>query len=335
MPENEELKGNLKDTYLVQKCEPLLLMRTVPFELGELKILDTYLARINSHDEKCRTVTFTKAEYEQLMGLTDTRPQTLKKYLKSMLQKVVEVPLDKGYMFFSLFESAKCEKDEYDQWTIELECSEKAKALFFGIEKLGYLQYELKSILALTSKYSFLLYLYLRKERYRFDWVISLEELREKRLDIKKNDYYKTFKRFNDDILKKAVSEINEKTDIKFTYSTEKTGKRVTSIRFQLIKNLAEADENQLTLEDTIFSSDGENLLSSAVNNEFTVAQMDEIFSIICVMDIPKVMNSVDLGRFHYLKEKYSLLNVAAERAAHKGKPIKDRYKYFVTLLKK
>lgn len=335
MPENEVLKGNLKDTYLVQKSEPLLLMRTVPFELGELKILDTYLARINSHDENCRTVTFTKAEYEQLMGLEKCNLNTLKKYTKAMLGKVVELPMPDGYIQFTLFTKSVCKKNEYDQRIIELTCSEEAKSVFFNIDKLGYLQYELQNILCLTSKYSLLLYLYLRKERYRFDWVISLKELREQRLDIKKNDYYLNFKYFKRDILDKAVSEINEKTDIKFTYSTEKTGKRVTSIRFQLIKNLAEADENQLTLEDTIFSSDGENLLSSAVNNEFTVAQMDEIFSIICVMDIPKVMNSVDLGRFHYLKEKYSLLNVAAERAAHKGKPIKDRYKYFVTLLKK
>ena len=52
MSDNKVFSGNLQDTHLVQKSEPLLLMRTVPFELGELKILDTYLSRINSHDEK-------------------------------------------------------------------------------------------------------------------------------------------------------------------------------------------------------------------------------------------------------------------------------------------
>ena len=160
------LDGNLNENYLVQKSEPLLLMRTVPFELGELKILDTYLARINSHYENCRTITFTKAEYEQLMGIGKTNVNTLKKYTKKLLGKVVEVPLENGYMQFVLFTCAKCELNEYGERIIELSCSEEAKKLFFNIEQLGYLQYELKNILSLTSKYSFLLYLYLRKERF-------------------------------------------------------------------------------------------------------------------------------------------------------------------------
>ena len=332
------LDGNLNNTYLVQKSEPLRLMRTVPFDLGELKILDTYLSRINSHDETCRTVTFTKAEYEQLMGLTDTRPQTLKKYIKSMLQKVVDVPTEKGYKMFSLFTCATCEKNEYDQWTITLSCSEDAKQLFFNIEQLGYLQYELKNILSLTSKYSFLLYLYLRKERYRLDWVVPLNELREQRLDIKNNEYYKEFKWFNKEILKKAIAEVNEKTDITFTYSTEKQGRRVTGIRFQLIKEVSEIDENQLTFDDVpkheYDIDDKLGLLAEAVKNEFTPTQMNEIFETICLLRLPDREDlGTDLARYHYLAKKYAKLNSADERNKEKGKPIKNRFNYFLRLI--
>lgn len=346
MSENKPLSGNLKNTHLVQKSEPLLLMRTVPFELGELKILDTYLARINSNDEKCRTVTFTKTEYEQLLGLTDTRPQTLKKYIKSMLQKVVEVPIENGYMMFSLFTGAKCEKNEYDQWVITLSCSEEAKILFFNIEKLGYLQYELKNVLSLTSKYSLLLYLYLRKERYRSQWSIPLKELREQKLDLKNNDYYLNFKYFKRDILDKAINEINEKTDIKFTYDTEKTGRKITAIRFHLIKEIIPINENQLTFEDVAtakrkdnsrhYSSEMIDFLAGSCNEEFTEQEMEQIFQILTCVPHYKLppenatgSNDLRFRQYHYLAMCYARMNQFAEK-----RKIKNRLAYLCKIIK-
>lgn len=338
MSKNIVLKGNLQDTHIVQKCEPMLLMRTVPFELGELKILDTYLSRINSHDSNCRTVTFTKSEYEELMGFKNADIRTLKKYTKSMLSKVIELPMPDGYIQFTLFTKSVCKKNEYDQQIIELTCSEDAKTIFFNIEKLGYLRYELKNILTLTSKYSFLLYLYLLKNRYRADWIIPLQELREQYLDVKNSDYYKEFKRFNNEILKKAVKEVNEKTDIKFSYENKKTGRRITDIRFQLIQEFNEVETNQLSFgnenhpEDT---SDIISLLSDACNNEFSSTQIEEIFQNICNLKLQENEFGIDIARYHYVSKMYSKLNSSAERAIAKGKPIKDRYKYFLALIQK
>lgn len=336
------LQGNLKETNVVQKSKPLMLMRTVPFELGELKILDTYLSRINSHDENSRTVTFTKSEYETLMGLSDTRPQTLKKYIKSMLQKVVEVPTERGYTLFTLFTKAECEKNEYDQWEIELTCSEQAKELFFNIEQLGYFRYELKNILALTSKYSFLLYLYLLKERYRGDWTISLDELREQRLDLKNNETYKTFKYFKRDILDKAVAEINAKTDITYNYSTVKTGRRITGIRFQLIKEqrieLELPELDQLKLEEFVekessdsseqYTSDRIELLAGACDNEFSQDEMSVIFALLSTKHLPPNELGIEIARYHYLAEKYAELNLQAKR-----RKISNRFNYLKKMI--
>ena len=52
--ENEEITGKLDPKYWVQKSDPLVLMRSVPFTLGELKILDTYISRINAADDTRR-----------------------------------------------------------------------------------------------------------------------------------------------------------------------------------------------------------------------------------------------------------------------------------------
>lgn len=335
MSENTSFAGNLQETHLVQKSEPLLLMKTVPFDLGELKILDTYLSRINSHDPNNHTVTFTKAEYEQLMGLEKCNLNSLKKHTKSMLGKVVELPMPDGYAQFTLFTKAVCKLDKYNQRIIELSCSEEAKKVFFNIEKLGYLQYELKNILSLSSKYSFLLYLYLRKERYRADWVISLQKLRDEIFDIKGNEYYINFKYFKRDILDKALKEINKKTDISFEYKTEKTGRRVTGIRFILVKeNVLDADVNQLSLDDLSeeqnekeinYGSELANLIGeSACNDEFSLEQVRVIQDLV-IKIIPENDN---LKRCDYVIEKMHLMNYYSSR-----NPIPNRFEYLKKMI--
>ena len=57
--ENTALTGCIKPSNWVQKADPLALMRSVPFTLNELKILDTYISRINAGDDTQHTVIFT------------------------------------------------------------------------------------------------------------------------------------------------------------------------------------------------------------------------------------------------------------------------------------
>lgn len=61
-------KEKIDPKYWVQKADPLTLMRSVPFSLGELKILDTYISRINAADDTHRTVIFTKRNTRSTWG---------------------------------------------------------------------------------------------------------------------------------------------------------------------------------------------------------------------------------------------------------------------------
>ena len=178
----------------------------------------------------------------------------------------------------------------------------------------------------------------MRKERYRLDWVIPLDEFREQRLDIKNNETYLNFKYFKRDVIDKAVAEVNEKTDIKFTYISVKKGRRVTGIRFQIIKECSEIDENQLTFDDVpkheYAVEDKLGLLAEAVKDEFTPTQMNEIFETICLLRLPDSEDlGTDIARYHYLAKKYAKLNSADERNKEKGKPIKNRFNYFLKLI--
>ena len=230
---NEELTGNLDPKHWVQKSDPLVMMRSVPFSLGELKILDTYISRINAADDTRRTVIFTKEEYEELMGISCVDYRTLRKHTKGMLGKVVELQMpNKDYLQFVLFEQARYHKDEYGKPIIELTCTTLAQDLFFCINKYHYFKYALENVIHLTHKSSYLLYVYIRTNRYRGEWDIDLNELRDTVLDCKGQESYQEYKVFKRDVLNPAVKEVNAKTDCHFEYESIKRGRRVVKIKF-------------------------------------------------------------------------------------------------------
>lgn len=339
--------SSLSENNLVQKSRPLLLMKAVHFNLGELKILDTYLSRINSHDEDSRAVSFTKHEYEVLMGLTETRIDTLKKYTRSMLTKVAEVPLDeKNFSQITLFYKADFIKDDNGEWRITLICSDAAKQIFFNIEDIGYIRYRLKNVINLNSKYSVLLYLYLLDNEFRKTWTVSLIHLREN-IMFCSNEYNKQFKYFNREVLKKCINEINNLTDINVSYLTQKTGRTVTAIQFTCSrKNLItdgingvvsenkilhfEIDENK-EIEENFeheYSSEYLEFLASACDNEFNNTEMKIINDILVQKIDGPSFEENQILRYDLLSHKYHELELQASK-----RTINNRFAYLRKLL--
>lgn len=237
--EKPPIVNGLDDTYIVEKSRALVLMKEVPFALGELKVLDTYLSRINARDPEATTVRFSKEEYEDLMGIERMHPSRLEKYVTSLMGQTVTIPDENargGWKAYTLFDEAECGQDENGQWWIDLSCTLKAKKLFFNIESIGYIRYQLKNVLPLTSKYSVLLYIYLLDNRFRKSWEISVNELKRTILRCTES-LYDEYKYLNQRILKKCIEEINSKTDLTFDYEPVRLGRKVVKIRFNLVKD--------------------------------------------------------------------------------------------------
>ena len=57
-----ETLGRDTDKLIIQKSKPLFALWQSELTLAEFKILDTYLGRINSHDDEHRTVKFETLE---------------------------------------------------------------------------------------------------------------------------------------------------------------------------------------------------------------------------------------------------------------------------------
>ena len=145
--------NNLSKNYIVSKSRPLLSLSKSELSLYELKVLDTYLSRINSRNPDERTVIFDKGEFEALFDYADIDLTAMKVHLNNLQSLKVDISTsERETDNIVLFERAKAVQDQYKMWQVELTCSQSAMKYFFNIENLGYLRYKLLHILQLKSR---------------------------------------------------------------------------------------------------------------------------------------------------------------------------------------
>lgn len=332
-----------KNQLTVQKSRPLYSLWQSDLSLAEFKILDTYLSRINSHDPEKRVVVFEKGELEKLLGIKKINNTELKKRLRHLMGNVVEVAdhtKTKSFRLVSLFDEAVAEQDENGLWEIRLECTQKAMKYFFNVENLGYLRYKLRCVTPLTSRYTYILFVYLEANRFRKSWEVTLPELK-KTLNCDKEETYKPFKRFNDLILKKVQKEMYQKTECRYEYVPIKKGRTVVAIRFTVYPLVSIDIESQSKKHSqlSVFDNDekqydSEMLLYDAVHNEFGKEQIEELMSLIVILPDSKLplspdTDSIDIRRYHYIDQKYRAMNVYDKKSK-----IKNRFAYFKKMIR-
>ena len=317
----------------VQKSTPLQSLTQTDLTLPELKLLDVYLSRIDSHDPEKRTVHIEKGELERVLGVTRILKDDLDTRLRHLFQ-IVEVKDEtkrKGFKLVSLFEEADAEPDENGLWTITLTCTPSAREYVFNIENLGYLRYRLRNIVELKSRYSYILFMYLENNRdFRKSWEVSLNELKE-RLGCTSTTTYNKFKYFNDLILKKCHQEINEKTDCKFDYEPVKRGRVIVALRFT-IKTL-----KQLAVEDVANLPEVQNApenrpLWESVLKEWKLSQekLDELAALLDTIPKSKLPEAEDTEQSKY---KYIALKAAEIKRRSQEKRINNRFAYLKKMI--
>lgn len=332
--------GRAADKLLVQKSNPLQTLSQTDLTLPEFKILDAYLSRIDSRNYEKRTVRFEKGDLERLLGVTKISKDDLDKRLRNLFQ-VIEVKDEtkvKGFKLVSLFEEADAEPDEDGLWQITLTCTPSAREYVFNIENIGYLSYRLKNVINLTSRYSYVLYLYLENNRYRKNWTINLDELKE--ILNCTADRYAEFKFFNSEILKKCKKEIENKTNLRFDYVPIRVGKKVKKIMFEVetqngIDLDIDIDKNQLTLDDWLEKEQEEPWLSAIEKYNWSEKEIEEVRQNLYLVpeeELPPDISgaeSIELRRHNLIA---ALMAEIERRNEHKT--IKNKQAYLVAILK-
>lgn len=319
-----------EDKLTVQKSLPLFALWRSELTLSEFKILDTYLSRIDSHKPERRSVQFEKGELEKVLGVKKLNVTDLKSRLRHLMGSVVEIPdasLKRGVRLVTLFEEAAAEQDDDGQWQVSLECTQKAMRYFFNIENLGYLRYKLRCITSLTSRYTYIMFIYLEANRYRRSWDVPLNELKQI-LDCDKEELYKEYKFFNQKILKRIQTEMDKKTECRYKYEAIKKGRSVVAIRFTVfpLRQAIEAPDEPQDVPDRR-QQDDLSFYNEALDGSMTPEQMTVIMSLVREIDIPEG-DDIDRARYRYLMRKWAVVKMQDS-----VKPIRSKYLYLKKML--
>lgn len=243
--------SELKDGYLVEKSKRLVWARFNHYTAGELRLLETYLSRINPRDPESSRVQFTLAEYKELLGLSNIDARNIKPQLDHFLGNVVTIEGTKNgapaWAKYVLFTTATCDLvPDLGQYVITISCNPDLRSVFFNLAEDGYIRYRLRYTKGMKSQYSIRLYGMLRDWLPKGVYTVPIDRLRDELGAV--DSSYKVLRDFTRRALDPAVKEINGLSDLKVTYTKIKKGRSVTDICFKIkLKPTQKAIEAQAT----------------------------------------------------------------------------------------
>jgi plasmid replication initiation protein len=170
------------------------------------------------------------------------------------------------------------------------------KKLLWEVRKKIY--YDIKNTLNFNSAYSQRLYYYLKSFEDTGWRIDSIEKLQEK---MECPPSYKNFADFKRAVLEVASKEINSTSDICFTYEPQKTGRKVTGIKFSIKKNLT----GNTTLDEVAADKENKNTDKNTQLIMKVKSFIEESISDRSVLEILEKANfNVDLVKEQYEKMK-------------------------------
>lgn len=226
----------VKKSNKVEKRNDLNEVRANHMTIQQLRFFAIYLSKINARDISTRKVRFSLDEFQKIMGLGKLNISSLKSVTTSLLQQVVNVPLEGGgYKSFQLFKKCVVNQDEYGAWFVEFDAHDDALPLFFSFKE-KYFIYEVGNVLRLASSNQIRMYEVLKqRQKMKQPVRIELKTLREY-LGIKDKEY-PDFHDFKRRVLETTKTELENQTDITFSYEKVTRGRKVIAIDFFIRKN--------------------------------------------------------------------------------------------------
>lgn len=275
--------------------------------LNEQKIILYAVSQLDHKKQKdFNTIEFTVEEFTRLIGTTKDRYIEIKKIIKNLMKKPVEIKLEDGELVANWVSSLKYVKGE---GKIILEFSSQLKPYLLELgEKYKY--YQLKNVINFKNKYAIRIYELLKQvERMNpRERKIPLGELREM-LGVEKSKY-QLFSNFDKFVLKPSKSELLKHSDICFEYEKIKDGKNIVAIKFKVEKNHSNIknEEDLLYTEDEIQNIKRNSDLS---DTKFNNKQIIELYEIAV-----RKVGDREISPYHYIRLNYEY---SKSRSSEKG----------------
>lgn len=346
----------IDENNVIQKSTLLLdELKSSKLTMQELKCIEVYLSKINSHRPEQRTVTFEKNDIVSIFG--DITVRHLRKCLQEIINLKVSDISENGDRRkdtnINLFDMTELEytSDGEQVCKFTLSCSDSAMRYVFNLEELRYLRYKLRNIVYLKSKYSYQLFLWLVNQKCKYKnhpelldaaLGIEIQELSEYL-----NTPYDEYKSINRYVLKPCMKEINELTSLNFEYYPIKRNGATFKIMFDVtdwgdLDNISEETEQTVAklIEESPVSdqrdAESEEILNTDIQTilelypQFTVNDVKAIYNRIIKLQPDKGIYNT--ARIDYFKSVY---DDAARQEQKNGTKINDYTAYIIKMLDK
>jgi len=220
----------LKKDYIVTKSN-VLINCSYALTVQQQKLILTLASMVQPQDIEFKEYEFKIKDFIELLGVEDKKKYTELPKIAEGLMKPFRILDDGDLIQIGWLSSARHKKK---QGIIILRFDPTLKPYMLGLKDF-YTSYKLENILSLKSKYSIRLYEILKSNLFKKCIDIELQDL--KNMVGANEKSYNTYANFKSKVILQAQKELAEKTDINFNYEEIKTGRKVTSIKFNINSN--------------------------------------------------------------------------------------------------
>ena len=317
MPIISEKQNNQKQVLTLNELEKRkvvehnsLITSIAKMDKTPLKMFELAVSCINTEEPpKDNTVYLSKRDLFAFFKVSDNDKHSRFKQAVEKMQKQaffqIKEEAGKGFKFKSIVPIPYVEWTDYND-EVKIEFHREIMPYLINLKK-NFTQHALSDIAELNSKYSLILYRWLSMNYNQYEHYsvkggrraeqveayrnpsISIKELR---IMTDTVNSYKQFTRFNNDVLKTPLDEINAHTSFNVTYDKIKKGRSIDNIVFHIEKKRM-ADDNSYKLDDMAYQEDKarkaeteDQLVLQAMDSPYTKLLMEHfLLSYLDLMD--------------------------------------------------
>ena len=251
---NKLIEAHYKQQYTVQE------QRMVLWVISEIHKED-YFGKKYEH----KTIAISAQKYAELIG-ADIKDiyKRAQEIGDNLMQKVITIKTDAGWEMFHWVESMKYHKNTA---IIEVLIAPAIIPYIVDLQE-KFTEFRLENILYLRSSHAIKLYQLLAQYKYKTNGEreMTINELKSI-LGINAEKGYVLFSNIKIKILEISKREINAKTDLIISYSTIKTGKKVTSIKFKITQKPTQELQAKKEFEEYILQLPSGNSIKTMFQN--------------------------------------------------------------------
>lgn len=285
----------MESNYIVTKSNKLINCN-YDLSLQEQKVILTLASMVQPNDTEFKEYEFKIKDFIELLGIKDQSKYTeLPKITKELKKKVFDIEEGTDLIQVSWLGGVRYKRKE---GILILSLDKGLKPYMLQLKEL-YTSYKLENILSLKSKYSIRIYEILKSNSYKKNITIELEDL--KNMAGSKGKSYTVYQNLKNKVINVAQKELRLKTDISFDYEEIKTGRKVTSIKFNIKQNKTDKNEIAVTATETI---KGQQTIEDIENIQLVKSIVNNIKD-----DGAMAIFNAATGDIQIIKDKYSIIS--------------------------